>query len=60
MLSWYATVFGARIQYRNPVLAFLTLDDEHHRFAFADLEVIRPDEEDKDDRRLIGVDHVTW
>ena len=60
MLNWYATVFGARIQYQNPALAFLTFDDEHHRFAFADLGVIRPDEHDKDDRGLIGVDHVTW
>ena len=54
MLSWYATVFGARVQYRNPALAFLTFDDEHHRFAFADLGVIRPDEDDKDDRGMIA------
>ena len=60
MLAWYATVFGARIQYRNPALAFLTFDDEHHRFAFADLGVIRPDEHDRDDRGMIGVDHVAW
>ena len=60
MLSWYATVFGARIQHKNPALAFLTFDDEHHRFAFADLDVIRPDEDDKDDRGTIGVDHVAW
>lgn len=60
MLTWYATVFGARIQYQNPALAFLTFDDEHHRFAFADLGVIRPDEYDKDDRGMIGVDHVAW
>ena len=60
MLSWYATVFGAGVQYRNPALAFLTFDDEHHRFAFADLGVIRPDEDDKDDRGMIGVDHVAW
>ena len=60
MLTWYAAVFGARIQYRNPALAFLTFDDEHHRFAFADLGVIRPDEHDRDDRGMIGVDHVAW
>lgn len=58
MLTWYATVFGAQIQYRNPALAFPTFDEEHHRFAFADLGVIRPDEHDKDDRGMIGVDHV--
>lgn len=60
MLAWYATVFGAHIQYRNPALAFLTFDDEHHRFAFADLGVIRPHEQDKDDRGMIGIDHVAW
>ena len=60
MLAWYSTVFGAHIQYRDPALAFLTFDEEHHRFAFADLGVIRPDEDDKDDRGMIGVDHVAW
>ena len=60
MLAWYARVFGARVQYRNPALAFLTFDDEHHRFAFADLGVIRPDEQDADDCGMIGVDHVAW
>lgn len=43
MLSWYATVFGARVQYQNPGLAFLTYDDEHHLFAFADMAVLQPD-----------------
>ena len=60
MLAWYATVFGARIQYKNQALAFLTFDDEHHRFAFANLDVIRPDKDEKDDRGTIGVDHVAW
>jgi len=60
MLSWYTKVFGATVQYQNPALAFLTFDHEHHRFAFADLGMIRPDEEDKDDRGMIGVDHVAW
>ena len=40
MLAWYQTVFNASVQHRNPALAFLTYDDEHHRFAFADLNVI--------------------
>ena len=60
MLAWYGTVFGARVQYQNPALAFLTFDEEHHCFAFADMGVIRPDEDDKDDRGMIGVDHVAW
>src|SRR5471032_2672579 len=40
MLAWYETVFDAKVQYQDPALAFLTYDDEHHRFAFAILEVI--------------------
>jgi catechol 2,3-dioxygenase-like lactoylglutathione lyase family enzyme len=60
MLAWYGTVFGAKVQYQNPALAFLTFDHEHHRFAFADLDVIRPEAVDPDDRGMIGVDHVAW
>ena len=60
MLAWYQKVFDAKIQYQNPALAFLTFDDEHHRFALADLNVIRPDEGGVDDRGMIGVDHVAW
>jgi catechol 2,3-dioxygenase-like lactoylglutathione lyase family enzyme len=37
MLRWYTAVFDAKTQYQNPALAFLTYDDEHHRFAFANL-----------------------
>lgn len=60
MLSWYATVFGARIQYQNPGLAFLTYDDEHHRFAIANMSVIQPDGDDNERRSIIGVDHVAY
>jgi hypothetical protein len=42
MLSWYKTVFEARVQYENPAFAFLTYDDEHHRFAFANMAVLNP------------------
>ncbi len=37
MLTWYKAVFEAKVQYENPALAFLTFDDEHHRFAFANM-----------------------
>jgi catechol-2,3-dioxygenase len=33
LLSWYATVLGARVVFRNEFVAFLTYDDEHHRVA---------------------------
>ncbi len=42
MLKWYETVFGTRIVYSNPALAFVTFDEDHHRFAFADLDVVAP------------------
>ncbi len=60
MLAWYQTVFDARIQYQNPVLAFLTYDDEHHRFAFVDMGVLQPGGTDADKQGLIGVDHVAY
>lgn len=60
MLSWYETVFGARVQYRNPGLAFLTYDDEHHRFAFANMAVFQPDGTETERRGAVGVDHVAY
>jgi catechol-2,3-dioxygenase len=60
MVRWYQTVFGAKVQYQNPALAFLTYDDEHHRFAFANLEVLKPEGSEKDRRGLVGVDHLAY
>ncbi len=60
MIAWYQAVFDARVQYQNPALAFLTYDDEHHRFAFANLAVLQPDGNDTDRRGAIGVDHVAY
>ncbi len=37
MIDWYAGIFEARVQHRDSRLAFLTYDDEHHRFAFVNL-----------------------
>jgi catechol 2,3-dioxygenase-like lactoylglutathione lyase family enzyme len=60
MLRWYRTVFDAKIQHQNPALAFLTYDDEHHRFAFANLDVLQPESTEKDRCGMIGVDHVAY
>jgi catechol-2,3-dioxygenase len=60
MLRWYQTVFDAEIQHQNPVLAFLTYDDEHHRFAFVNLAVVDPDGPEVDKRGLVGVDHLAY
>jgi catechol-2,3-dioxygenase len=60
MLEWYQTVFDARVQHYNPAIAFLTYDDEHHRFAFENLAVIQPDGTETEKRGLIGVDHLAY
>lgn len=59
MLKWYETVFGTQVVYANDALAFVTFDDEHHRFAFANLDVIAPDGAD-DAQSPVGVDHVAY
>ncbi|MEM7017122.1 MAG: VOC family protein [Pseudomonadota bacterium] len=37
MIEWYTKVFDAKVQNQGDRLAFLTYDEEHHRFAFLNL-----------------------
>jgi len=60
MLDWYEKVFDARVQYQNPAFAFLTYDDEHHRFAFANMSVLSSDSLDTDANAKVGVNHVGY
>lgn len=60
MIAWYRDVFEAEVVHQDPALAFLTYDDEHHRFAFANLDLLNPGGCDKDDRGRIGVNHVAY
>jgi catechol-2,3-dioxygenase len=60
MLEWYEKVFGAHVQFRNELLAFLTYDDEHHRFAFVNLELLDPEPAERNRTGLVGVDHVAY
>lgn len=60
MLRWYEVVFGAKIQYQDPALAFLTYDDEHHRFAIANMSVLHPAGDETERSGDIGVDHVAY
>ena len=60
MIAWYRNVFEADVVYENPALAFLTYDDEHHRFAFANLDVLKPGGASSGDRGEIGVNHVAY
>jgi catechol-2,3-dioxygenase len=63
MLDWYQNVFEAHVVYQNPALAFLTYDDEHHRFAFINMSVFKPDGPDSIDtgaRGDVGVNHTAY
>jgi catechol-2,3-dioxygenase len=60
MIAWYQTVFGCRVAYQNPVLAFLTYDDEHHRIALLNLAAVKPEATPDEKRGTIGVDHVAY
>lgn len=60
MLAWYAAVFDAQVRHQNPALAFLSYDEEHHRFAFINLEILQPEGSDIDRVGAIGVDHVAY
>lgn len=60
MLAWYQQVFEASVVYQNPALAFLTYDDEHHRFAFINMSAFKPDGAEVGERADTGVNHVAY
>jgi catechol 2,3-dioxygenase-like lactoylglutathione lyase family enzyme len=60
MIAWYKEVFEAEIVNMDPAIAFMTYDDEHHRFAIANLDLLKPDGGSPDDRGQIGVNHVAY
>jgi catechol-2,3-dioxygenase len=41
-IAWWETVVGMRVVHRNPFIAFLTYDDEHHRLALVQTGVQEP------------------
>jgi len=55
-----ATVFDATIRHQNPAAAFLSYDEEHHRFAFVNLAILQPDGSEMDRIGTIGVDHLAY
>ena len=62
MIDWYTRVFEARVQHRDERLAFLTYDDEHHRFAFVNMGPAPSDAALKRPNNAAGVNHLayTW
>ncbi len=59
MVACYRAVFEATVAYQNPAFAFLTYDDEHHRFAFANLSLLSPSDA-AETRAKEGVNHVAY
>lgn len=55
MVEWYLTVLDADPVFINPMMAFITYDDEHHRLAF----VNQPQLGDGDPMSA-GVDHMAF
>ncbi len=55
MVKWYCTVLEAEPVFADPMLTFITYDDEHHRAAFVNL----PHLTDLDPGSA-GVDHVAF
>ncbi|HXG93891.1 MAG TPA: VOC family protein [Blastocatellia bacterium] len=60
MVAWYELVFEAKVVYQNPALAFLTYDDEHHRFAFINMSAFKPLTTEIAERADTGVNHVAY
>jgi catechol 2,3-dioxygenase-like lactoylglutathione lyase family enzyme len=55
MLAWYRQVFFAKTSYANPMIAFLTYDEEHHRIALLNTAQFK-----SPDQLYTGVDHVAF
>jgi catechol 2,3-dioxygenase-like lactoylglutathione lyase family enzyme len=60
MITWYQEVFGARIKSRSPAIAFLTFDDEDHRFAIGNIQAMKLGNAELDRPGLVGVDHIAY
>ena len=52
-IEWYTRALGARVRFQNNVAAFMSFDDEHHRFVLWD----DGDTGEKPDNAR-GVDHI--
>ena len=55
VIAWWSTVLGAEPRHADPVLTFLTYDDEHHRLA-----IINNPNLDDNDGRQNGLEHVAF
>jgi 2,4-dichlorophenol 6-monooxygenase len=53
-VAWYRAVLGARPVFANPMLTFMTYDDEHHRIAVINVPGLA------DAPPAAGVDHIAF
>lgn len=60
MLDWYVKVFCGTVRYQNPVIAFITYDDEHHRVALLNLGLVKGESDARAPRGQPGMDHVAY
>jgi catechol 2,3-dioxygenase-like lactoylglutathione lyase family enzyme len=54
--DWYVTLLQARVVYEDPILCFLTYDDEHHRIAIGAL----PGVEEREAGLRVGLHHTAF
>ena len=52
-IEWYSRAFGADVRFRNEYAAFMSFDDEHHRFVIWD-----DGETEEKPATAAGVDHI--
>ena len=54
-VQWYATVLGMEPVHENPMITFMTYDDEHHRLA-----LVQNQGDEKLSKTAPGMDHVAY
>jgi catechol-2,3-dioxygenase len=57
--QWYSAVLGMQIVHQNPMLSFMTYDDEHHRLALVQMPG-EPSVGKEERMGLPGLDHVAY
>ena len=55
MRDWYLAVLNAHVVHENPMLCFMTYDDEHHRVAMINMPALQARDE-----KARGVHHVAY
>lgn len=55
MTDWYLQLLDGKVAFANPMIAFITYDEEHHRLAFLATGASEPPED-----RHTGLHHVAF